>query len=262
VTPADEPALIKLFLTDIDGCLSEPYEAFDANGFAQLRAWADEAEADPLLPRVGICSGRAYAYVEAVAQMLDLRGPALFESGGGRFDLPTARIRWSAALTSEVERQLDAVRAFFLDEIIPRGSFSFDYGKRAQAGVVTLDPDKLAAAVRDTQKHVRESYPDLMVADTHVSVDVLPRGLSKRVGIEEAAREEGLDLSEIAFIGDTHGDMCALEVVGASFAPANAQPAVRACVHTVTRGSVLDGVLEAYQACVAHNRRAVAAVDR
>lgn len=259
MTDPGAPHVIKLFLTDIDGCLSEPYAAFDSAGFGQLRAWGAAAETDPAIPRIGICSGRAYAYVEAVAQMLDLRGPALFESGGGRFDLQTARIRWSAALTPEVERQLDAVRAFFHDEIVPRGGFSFDYGKRAQAGVVTLDPNQLAAAVRDTRRHVQESYPDLMVADTHVSVDVLPRGLSKRVAVEEVAREEGLDLAEIAFIGDTHGDMCALEVVGASFAPANAQPAVRECVASVTVGAVLDGVLEAYRACIAHNVARLAA---
>jgi hypothetical protein len=113
MTTAPGP-LIKLFLADIDGCLSEPYRAFDLDGFARLRAWAARAEADPAFPRLSVCSGRSYAYVEAVAQALDLRAPALFESGGGQFVLPEARIRWNPALTPAVERELDAVRAFYL----------------------------------------------------------------------------------------------------------------------------------------------------
>jgi len=251
--------LIRLFLTDIDGCLSEPYENFDLAGLKRLREWASEAETNPCLPRLGICSGRSYAYVEAMSQVLGLNGPALFESGGGRFDLPAARIRWSAALTPEIETQLDAIRVFLLSEIVPRGGFSFDYGKRAQAGVVTLDAAALAIALDDTREHVAESYPDLVVADTHVSIDVLPRSLTKRVAVEEMAREEDLDLSEIAFIGDTRGDICALEVVGASFAPANAQAVVREIVDVVTREEALAGVIDAYQWCVARNEAYVRA---
>jgi len=247
--------MIQLFLTDIDGCLSEPYTDFDLESFAQLRQWALEAESDPMLPRVGICSGRSYGYVEAVSQLLGLRGPALFESGGGRFDLLEARIRWSSALTLEVEAQLDAVRAFFHHEIMPRGGFTFDYGKRAQTGVVCLDPIALAAALEFTNAHVEAAYPDLLVADTHVSIDVLPRSLTKRIAVEELAAEEGLSLDEIAFIGDTRGDLGALQAVGASFAPANAQQIILDAVDVVTRGSAMDGVLEAYRWCLAHNLR-------
>jgi len=253
-------AAIKLFLTDIDGCLSEPYHAYDLDGFAQLRAWAAAAEEDPALPRLGICSGRSYGYVEAVAQALDLRGPALFESGGGRLDLPAARIRWSDALTPEVEAQLAEVRAFFARELLPRGGFALDYGKRAQAGIVSTDPEALAEAIADTRALLDARFPDLLLADPPVSIDIVPKALSKRAAVEATAAEEGLTLEEVAFIGDTHGDLVALEVVGVSFAPANAQPAVRAAVDVVTAGRDLEGVLEAYRWCTAHNEGALRAV--
>jgi 3-deoxy-D-manno-octulosonate 8-phosphate phosphatase KdsC-like HAD superfamily phosphatase len=249
--------MIRLFLTDIDGCLSEPYTVFDLEAFAVLRDWIRASGEDETLPCIGICSGRSYGYVEAVAQALGIVGPSLFESGGGRLDLPAARIRWSSALTGEVEAQLDAVRAFFHREIMPRGGFSFDFGKRAQAGVVCLDPESLAVAVNDTRSYVGEFLPDLMVADTHVSIDIVPSALSKEVAVREVAAEEGLSLDEIAFIGDTRGDLGALLAVGTSFAPANAQPIIREAVDIVTEGAVLQGVLEAYRWCVAHNRRLV-----
>lgn len=245
---------VRLFLTDIDGCLAEPYRPFDLRAFARLRAWIEAAETDPTLPRLGLCSGRAYGYVEAVAQALGLRGPALFESGGGRFDLPAARIRWSEALTPAVEAQLAAVRAFFARELVPRGGFALDYGKRAQASIVSTDPEALARAVADTRAFLEAEHPDLLLADTPVSIDVVPRTLSKRAAVEALAAEEGVPLAEMAFMGDTHGDLPAMQAVGVSFAPANAQPAVRAAADVVTRGRAVEGLLEAFRWCVRRNR--------
>jgi len=246
--------MIRLFLTDIDGCLAEPYRPFDLDGFRQLRVWAEAAERDPTRPRLGICSGRSYGYVEATAQALGLRGPALFESGGGRLDLADGRIRWNPAFTPALEGQLEAVRAFFREALVPRGGFEIDYGKRAQAGVVSLDPVALAVALEETEALVAERFPDLFVAPTPVSIDVLPRALSKAEAVAAVAREEGLELEEVAFIGDTRGDLGALEIAGVSFAPSNAEPEVLAAVDVVTAGASLDGLLEAYGWCLAHNQ--------
>jgi hydroxymethylpyrimidine pyrophosphatase-like HAD family hydrolase len=247
--------LIRLFLADIDGCLSEPYRAFDLDGFARLRAWAARAEEDPAYPRISVCSGRSYAYVEAVAQALDLRAPALFESGGGRFDLPLARIRWNPALTPAVERELDAVRAFYLGKILPQDpAFSLDYGKRAQAGIVHPDPAFIPRVLPAVRDFVTPRFPDLHVYPTPVSVDVVPRALTKQQAIRWLAEEEGMDLAEVAFVGDTVGDVEAMEAVGLGFAPQNAAAAARRAADVVTEGAVLQGVEEAYRLCVARNR--------
>jgi hydroxymethylpyrimidine pyrophosphatase-like HAD family hydrolase len=251
--------VVKLFLSDIDGCLAAPYEPYDLNGFRTLADFARRAESEAVLPRLGICSGRAYAYVEAVAQALDLRGPALFESGGGRFDLPEARIRWSPHLTPDVEQALAGVRDYFHDEVIPGSGFSYDYGKRAQSGIVGLDTEAVQRAAREVDRIVSSAFPSLAVHTTPVSVDVVPRALTKRIAIETVAEQEGLSMDEIAFIGDTSGDIGALEAVGFSFAPANAVEGVKEVVQMVTEGAVMDGVLEAYRWCVRHNESAPAA---
>ncbi len=251
--------MVKLFLADIDGCLAAPYEPYDLDGFRVLADYGRRAETDPTLPRLGICSGRSYAYVEAVAQALDLRGPALFESGGGRFDLATATIRWSPLLTAEVERALREVRDYFHRDVLPGSGFSFDYGKRAQVGLVGTDQEEIARMAPVVDRYVSGAFPDLIVHPTHVSIDVLPRALTKRVAVETVAAEEGLTVADLAFIGDTQGDIAALDAVGYSFAPQNAADAVKAVVQTVTRGAVLEGVLEAYRWCIAHNEEALAA---
>lgn len=248
--------MIRLFLADIDGCLAEPYQPFDLEGFAALAAWARRAEEDPHVPRLGLCSGRAYAYVEATAQVLGLRGPALFESGAGVLELPEARVSWSPLLTPELEAQLAAVGDWLRREVVPVTGLMLDWTKRAQVGVVGLDRAAVVRATEAARAHIGEHYPDLMAAHTPVSVDILPRALSKKAGIEAFARTAGLGLEEIAYIGDTEGDITALEAVGLGFAPQNAQPAVKAAADLVTAGAVLEGTLEAFRRCVERNRSA------
>lgn len=246
--------MIRLFLADIDGCLSEPYVPFDLDGFRQLRDWATRAETDDRYPRLGICSGRSYAYVEATSQALGLRAPALFESGGGRFDLADARITWNPALTADLERALDACRTFLLDEIVPRSeTVSFDYGKRSQAGIVGPVPGECEAFLPEVEAFVAAQGATLTAYHTPYSVDVVPAALTKVQAIRWMADMDGMDLGEVAFIGDTNGDAAAIAACGLGFAPANgAEPAKRAA-DVVTGGAVMDGVIEAYRLCLRRN---------
>ena len=244
--------MIRLFLADIDGCLSEPYTPYDLDGFGQLRAWG--ARDDERYPGIGICSGRSYAYVEAVSQALGLRAPALFESGGGRFDLGAARITWNPALTPAVEAELETARAFFVREIVPRSpTISYDYGKRSQAGIVSPTVGECEAHLADVEAFLRDRLPDLTAYHTPYSIDVVPAGLTKVDAVRWLAEAEGWTLGELAFIGDTNGDAAAIRAVGAGFAPANGSESALAAADRVTDGHVLDGVLEAYRDCLRRN---------
>ena len=246
--------MIHLFLADIDGCLSEPYRAFDWEAFALLRDWGARAEADARVPRIGLCSGRAYAYVEATAQALALRAPALFESGGGRFSLGEARITWNAALTPAVERELDTARRYLLDTVVPLSpTVSFDYGKRSQAGIVSPIPGECDAFVPTVEAFVARELPDLVAYHTPFSIDVLPRALTKVRAIAALAADEGVGMANVAFVGDTNGDAEALAAVGWGFAVANASGPAKNAARTTTAAAGVAGVLEAYRACLAAN---------
>lgn len=246
--------MLSLFLSDIDGCLAEPYTAFDGDAFAQLRAWARRAETDPRFPRIGLCTGRSYGYTEAVAQALDLGAPALFESGAGRFDLAASRITWHPALTAEVERELARARAFLLSEIVPRSeTVSYDFGKRSQAGIVTPRPGECQAFLSEVEAFVAAETPRLRAYHTPFSIDVIAHDLTKAGALAWVAEHEGLDLDALAFIGDTVGDAQAIAAAGLGFAPANGDDSARAAADLVTAGAVTAGVLEAYRVCLQRN---------
>ena len=255
VPPSHRP-VIRLFLLDIDGCLSAPYTPFRLDAFARLRALIERAEADDRVPRLGLCSGRSYAYVEATAQALGLRAPALFESGGGRFDLPEARITWSPALTPSVEADLLAARAFLLEHVVPLSpTVSFDYGKRSQAGLVSPVVGECDAFLPAIEAFVADHAPGLVAYHTPYSVDVVPRALTKARAIVDLAQAEGLALAEVAFMGDTVGDAEAIRIAGRGFAPANGDTAARAAADVVTPSPLVAGVEEALAMCLEANER-------
>ena len=246
--------MLSLFLSDIDGCLSEPYVAYDLQAFAQLRTWARRAETDPRFPRIGLCTGRSYGYAEAVAQALDLRAPALFESGAGRFDLQAARITWHPALTDAVEAELARARAFLVAEIVPRsGTVSYDYGKRSQAGIVSPRPGECEAFLPEVEAFVAAETPSLRAFHTPFSVDVIAGTLTKGNALAWTARDEGLTLGQLAFVGDTVGDAEAIRAAGFGAAPANGDAPARAAADLVTEGRSVEGVLQAYRACLGRN---------
>lgn len=247
---------VRLFISDIDGCLSEPYEPYDLERFVALAGLARAAEGMPGRPRFSLCSGRPFSYVEAMSQVLGLRAPVLFESGGGMFDPVAAQAAWSPAFTDDLAAQLDEVRSWFERDVLPGTGLRYDYGKRTQAGIIGPDRPEVARWVPRVERFVEERFPGLVVFHTPVSIDVVARAITKREAMHWLADVAGTDLAEIAYIGDTNGDLGALEEVGYSFAPANADPAVRAAVDVVTRGAVTDGVLEAYRWCLAHNAEA------
>ncbi|MFB6278353.1 MAG: HAD family hydrolase [Salinibacter sp.] len=243
--------MIELFVTDIDGCLAEPYTPYDLDGLATLR---DCARGDPdAAPTLSICSGRSYPYVEAITQALDLTTPVLFEAGGGQFDPVAAQTTWSPNLTDEVEAKLKTVKHWFLTECIPGTRLSLDHAKRTQAGVVSPAVEEIRAVRPRTEEFVAEDAPGLHVFSTDISVDVVPPGITKRDGLEWLAEHLGLGLDEIAYIGDADSDLDALDAVGLSFAPANATEEVRDRVDHVTEGAVLDGTREAYRHCQTRN---------
>lgn len=252
--------MIKVFVSDIDGCLSVPYRAYDLERLAELSRLAAAAGAvgdSETRPALTICSGRPYSYVEAMTQVLDVQIPVLFESGGGMFDPQTARITWNPHFTGAVEEDLEQMRRFLIEECLPGTSLSYDYGKRTQAGVVGPVADDITQQLPRVKDYIADQLPHLCAYHTEVSIDVLPQSITKEEGLRWLGETLGVETDEMAYIGDSNGDLDALALVGRSFAPANATDAVCAQVDCVTEGAVVEGTLSAYRQCICYNRRQV-----
>lgn len=73
--------------------------------------------------------------------------------------------------------------------------------------------------------------------------DVFCGAANKRVAIDELCERHGLELEQVAFIGDDLNDLAALECVGLACAVADAAEAVKALAHFVTTRRGGDGAV-------------------
>ena len=247
--------MIDFFVSDIDGCLAEPFTPYDLATMQRLAssiAAAGTAGRDGWAPFT-LCTGRPQPYVEAMTQALGLQLPALFEAGGGLFDPVKGQHAWSPHFDAEAEEGIAEVRRWLTADVLPTSSLMLDHAKRTQAGVIGPDEAEVQRLVPRITQFADELGIGFTTYHTPVSIDVTPRGITKDVGIAWLADELGGSLDRLAYIGDTGGDVEALRKVGFAFAPANANPEVKAVVDMVTEGSVLAGVLEAYTWCRQYN---------
>lgn len=245
--------MVELFVTDIDGCLSVPFEPFRLDQIAVLRDLIATSQQEDSVgfPKFSICSGRSYAYVEAMTQLLGIREPVLFESAGGMIFPESMMFDWNPDFTPELDQRLTDVRSVCVEHIAGTELW-IDLGKRTQAGLAG-PAGSIAELIDPVRRFVESQYADMLFTHTLVSIDIVPTVLAKKEGMRWLAACSGVPLENMAYIGDANGDIGALELVGQSYAPANAAADVKECVQFVTDGFDIDGVIEAYRNVVKQN---------
>lgn len=245
--------MIKLFVTDLDGCISFPFQSPVWENMTQIRKLNEESRSDKTVPALTICTGRPYPYAEAVAQWLNIDIPFVFESAG--------LYLWSGnfiknALKDEKNDLLpiNELRSWIQDEVLPAfPSAAIEFTKKMDAGVVAPEKSVIDQIHTRIKERVEGSYPMLEIHITDVSVNVLISGNNKLQGMKLLAEELDITLDEIAYIGDTGGDIPALKEVKMAFSPSNATRAVKE-VSKEMKGKTSDAVLAAYKEIIEYNR--------
>jgi hypothetical protein len=246
--------MIKLFITDLDGCVSDPFVTPDWDAFSQIRQLNLQSNEDNNIPGLSICTGRPMPYAEAMAQVLGIRIPFIFESGGGFYDVAKNRIRWTDALTDDVKNQVVEIKEWARTEVMSTFEGSIpEFAKFTDIGIIHPDTKVIDEIYDVSVKFIDANYPLFEVHKTIVSVNIILKEANKGFGIKMLCDELGYKLNEVAYIGDSSGDIPGLEIVGRSFAPANAAIATKEAAMIVTEGNSTKGVLEAYQNLISYN---------
>lgn len=245
--------MIKLFVTDLDGCISYPFQTPRWETINKIRDLNIRSRTDKNIPPLTICTGRPYPYAEAVAQWLDIRIPFVFESAG--------LYLWEGnkietALNS-YDGELEPIRSmqqWIKKDLLPSfPTAQLEFTKMMDAGIVCPDESTVKEMHSRISKKVSADFPDLEVHSTDVSVNILMPGNNKLQGMKLLAKKLGITLDEIAYIGDTSGDIPALKQVKHAYSPKNAIPEVKDITHTL-EAETTDAVLEAYQQIIQLNR--------
>jgi HAD superfamily hydrolase (TIGR01484 family) len=249
--------MIKLFITDIDGCLTRPFKTPDWELLSQLRRLNEQSAHDMAVPPLSICSGRPFPYVEAVAQWLGVDKPVVFESAG-IYELETNKIDFLPAFDGSAQQQVEELKKWMREELVPQYSnLIIEFTKRMDAGVIHLDKSVIDEIYPQVVEYVNEHYPRFEVHYTDVSINIILKKNNKRNGILELCEVLGLEPREVAYIGDSSGDIPGLKVVGKAFAPLNASEDVKS-VAEVVQAEVTEALLMSYRQVIRENRRILA----
>tara|TARA_B100000575_G_scaffold294238_1_gene308864 strand:+ start:400 stop:1194 length:795 start_codon:yes stop_codon:yes gene_type:complete len=247
---------IKVFVTDLDGCMTDPFESPNWEVYTQIRALQLQSDSDPSIPPMTICTGRPMPYAEAQAQFLGVRLPFVFESGGGFYDMTTNCLTWNPIVTDTLTSDIEAIRAWAHEEIFPNfpGSIS-EFAKFTDVGLIHREKSIIDEIHILAIKKISQDFPHFEVHKTDVSVNIIVKKANKGEGLKHLCKMLEVDLSQIAYIGDSSGDISGLKRVGMAFAPSNALEPVKKVAHLVTNGPSTSGVLEAYHWIIQHNLR-------
>jgi HAD superfamily hydrolase (TIGR01484 family) len=250
--------MIKLFISDIDGCISTPFKTPDWDLLSQIRRLNEQSRHDMAVPPLSICSGRPFPYVEAVAQWLGIESHVVFESAG-IYELSTNEVHFLPAFDKEAEQQVRELKQWLRDEMVPQyRGLIIEFTKRMDAGIIHLDKEVIDEIYPQVKEYVSENYPDFEVHNTDVSINVVLSGNNKKNGIQKLCEKMELEPQEVAYIGDSSGDIPGLKIVGQAFAPLNASDDVKEEAQ-VLEAETTDAVLMAYRSIIQENRKILAA---
>ncbi len=238
--------MIRIFAVDIDGCLTIPFKTPHWESFSALRARNMAAKTDPAIPKLAILTGRPQPYAEAMAQMLDIDQPVIFESGGGLFDPVTTQVHWSPEITPEVLVCIGRLRRWAA-ELIAREfpDAMLEFAKHTDVGFIHQDSAVIDRITRLCRERVACEDGLFSVHHTEISVNVILTRCDKGSGLRWISERTGVPLEQIAYIGDSSGDVPALKIAGRSFSPSNAA-AVAKAVSTPLDVPTSQAVLKAY----------------
>jgi len=246
--------MIKLFVLDLDGCVTFPFVTPHWPSITKIREYNQKAASDPAIPRLTICTGRPFPYAEAYAQWLDIHLPLAFESGGGVYLPDRKQVLFSEAYYRH-EQEVEAVRKRVQQLIDEEFSDALlEFSKRTDAGVIHAD-ERVIIRFFDRARAITEAdFPAFEVHRTEVSVNIILKESNKGTGLAWIADLTGVPLAEIAYIGDSGGDVPALKRAGRAFAPANATAAAKQNAE-VMDGKTSEAVLQAYELLITANRK-------
>lgn len=247
--------MIKLFVLDIDGCISMPFETPSWDSVTKIRTLNEQSKSNEEIPAVTICSGRPLPYVEAVAQWLGVYHPLVFESGGGIYDTDENLVHWTPEFNDEVKKAVNDLKYWVQTEIVQKipGTLP-EFAKQTDVGIIHKDEPTIIRIYEALKNKVAATYPFMEVHRTEISVNCILTSANKGNGLKRLSEMTGIKLEEMAYIGDSSGDIPALKIAGKPFSPFNATASVKQ-VSQVMKGKAADGVLEAYLQIIEENKR-------
>lgn len=237
--------MIKLFLTDIDGCLTAGRRTPpDLGALTWIQEYNSRAQKEPGLAPITLCSGRAHPYVKAILHFIAGSLPAVCDNGCLLYFPLQDAIQMNPLLGP---RQVDEFRE--IREVLSKAI-------RCKHGV-SIEPGKelcltLRAKTDTSFENIRlaiinelgERAKDVELTWSAGAVDITPAGINKASGAKFLSEATGIGLEAMVGIGDSPADAEFLKVVAYAAVPANASEEVKGLASYVSPYTYTEGVID------------------
>ncbi|MBV8171901.1 MAG: HAD family hydrolase [Candidatus Eremiobacteraeota bacterium] len=262
-----------LIAVDLDGTLIGPslqIDERDRDAIAQAIAGGST---------ICLATGRLFAAARPFASALNLRGPMIVLNGAALYDVPsgarlaatplaahTALIAYDALKADGFHLQLYFGDMLYLDELDDRARGYLELSHVEPVMVEDLRPlldgsppgdvGPMKVLAIDAPAHVEAFIPKLaaqlgdaaaVFRSQRNYLEVTDPEANKGHALARIAKTMGLELGDVAAIGDSDNDVPMFHAAGHSFAVANATPAARAAAQRVVAAQDRAGVAEALQ---------------
>jgi len=230
---------------DFDGCLAPavPGETIDLDLIHLIRELNAKSRETGNGPRVAINSGRPEAFIEAHAQVLDIKDFCVFENGAGIFRFPSNHIemyldpRIPATIHSDFDIMERMVKDTFQLTKQPCKEYNLTYL------LPERDPriKRIAAFI---QNHVLDNDLPYYVEIGINFINVIVNGTNKGTGLCMAAEYTSMDTAEFAGIGDSMSDYDFLGLCGFTACPSNGAPKLKEKVDYISPHPFAKGTID------------------
>ncbi len=242
---AKEDEGIKGIYVDFDGCLSlaTPGAALDIELVHLIREINQKARAGGHTPFVAINSGRPESFLEAHAQVFDIKDFTVFENGAGIFRFPTDTIELylDPRIPDSIHDDFLAMRK------LVKKAFEIERQPNKEYNLTYLFPEhdpRIVEVARFIEKHCQERHLPYYVDMGINFINVIVAGTDKGTGMQMIAGRTGIALSSVAGIGDSNTDLAFLDLCGITACPSNGSKELKEKVDYVSPFSYARGTID------------------
>ncbi|WP_440060252.1 phosphoglycolate phosphatase [Thermogladius sp. 4427co] len=216
-------ARIKIIFTDLDGTLTESRRTYRIS-LQAVEAIRRVQEKGVL---VSIVSSNAIPVVIGLHRYLDLKGPAIGETGALVYSEDWGLIELSSR--SAREAYLDVLERFkgFVNDSWQNRFRLYDFALRVARG---FDGEYVYKQVKE---YVESRYDWVRTGYSKYAIHLTPSDVSKGRAVRFVLEKLGLSIEEAAGVGDSSMDIDLLESVGLGVATGDADDELKSAAHIV-----------------------------
>lgn len=214
--------MIKAVAIDIDGTLTDENRRLDLGAVAKARELEEQG-----LPVI-LATGNILCITEATSFFIGTTGPLIAENGG----IVTYEKTGEISYFGDIEKVRDAFNV--LEQNLKVKKVMMSELRKTEIAIYRDVP------VEEVRK-VLAGF-DVGIVDTKFAIHIKDSRVNKGEALKEAARMIGMDVSEIAAIGDSEGDREMLEYAGYSISVSEEK--LRDVSNYITKARFGDGCKE------------------